>query len=73
MEKDMSAYAMVIQCGGCVITRRQLENRLRPALHAGIPVTNYGMTLAWCAGIFDRATEPFRKEFVKEISKTVIV
>lgn len=59
MEKDMSGYAMVIQCGGCVITRRQLESRLRPALLSGIPVTNYGMVLAWCAGIFERAVAPF--------------
>lgn len=59
MDKDMSEYAMVIQCGGCVITRKQVDSRLRPAISAGVPVTNYGMTLAWCAGIFERSVAPF--------------
>lgn len=52
-------YAFVIQCGGCMITRRQLLNRLRPAIEAGIPVTNYGMAIAWIHGIYQRAMEPF--------------
>ncbi len=52
-------YAIVIQCGGCVITRRQLQNRLQPAIDAGVPVTNYGMAIAWVQGIFPRAVLPF--------------
>lgn len=52
-------YQMVIQCGGCVITRRQLINRLKPAVAAGIPVTNYGMAIAWMQGIYNRAVAPF--------------
>jgi hypothetical protein len=51
----------VVQCGGCVITRKQLHNRLKPAIDAGIPVTNYGMTIAYTNGIFERAVEPFIK------------
>ncbi|HEY4788083.1 MAG TPA: [FeFe] hydrogenase H-cluster maturation GTPase HydF [Bacteroidales bacterium] len=54
-------YAMVIQCGGCMITRRQITNRLKPAVDAGIPVTNYGMTIAWVHGIYERAVTPFTK------------
>ena len=53
---DIRKYALVIQCGGCMVTRRQLINRLRPFIDAGIPVTNYGMTLAYMNGIFERAT-----------------
>jgi len=52
---------MVIQCGGCVVTRKQLELRLRPAIDAGIPVSNYGMTIAYTKGIFKRAIQPFVK------------
>jgi [FeFe] hydrogenase H-cluster maturation GTPase HydF len=52
-------YAMVIQCGGCMITRKQLINRLKPALDAGIPVTNYGMAIAYLHGIYERAIAPF--------------
>jgi hypothetical protein len=43
-----------------MITRKQLANRLKPAIEKGIPVTNYGMTLAWVNGIFERATRIFR-------------
>lgn len=58
--KQMRDYALAIQCGGCVITPRQLRARLTPALQAGIPVSNYGLALAWCNGIFERATEVFK-------------
>jgi [FeFe] hydrogenase H-cluster maturation GTPase HydF len=52
-------YTMVIQCGGCMITRKQLINRLKPAVDAGIPVTNYGMAIAYMHGIYNRAIAPF--------------
>ena len=56
---EIGDYAMVIQCGGCMITRKQLINRLKPAIDAGIPVTNYGMAIAYVQGIYDRAIAPF--------------
>ena len=59
MPGPVTDYAMVIQCGGCMITRKQLHNRLKPALDAGIPVTNYGMAIAWVHGIYHRAIAPF--------------
>ncbi|MDY0342043.1 MAG: [FeFe] hydrogenase H-cluster maturation GTPase HydF [Lentimicrobium sp.] len=59
LPRDIHDYAMVIQCGGCVITRKQIINRLKPAVDAGIPVTNYGMAIAWIHGIYDRAVAPF--------------
>jgi [FeFe] hydrogenase H-cluster maturation GTPase HydF len=55
-------YAMVIQCGGCMITRKQLINRLKPAVEAGIPVTNYGMAIAFAHGIYNRAVAPFIRQ-----------
>lgn len=58
---DITKYAMVIQCGGCMITRRQILNRLRPAVENGIPVSNYGMVIAYLHGIFNRAVKPFEK------------
>ena len=58
---DLKQYALVIQCGGCVITAQQVKARLLPALEAGVPVSNYGLALAWCNGIFDRATMIFRQ------------
>ncbi len=59
IKRSITDYALVIQCGGCMITRRQLHNRLQPAIKAGIPVTNYGMAIAWVHGIYQRAISPF--------------
>jgi [FeFe] hydrogenase H-cluster maturation GTPase HydF len=56
---NLTNYAMVIQCGGCMITRKQIINRLKLAVDSGIPVTNYGMAIAWTHGIYERAVAPF--------------
>lgn len=61
LPRDIKEYALVVQCGGCVVTRKQLINRLRPAIDAGIPVTNYGMAIAYVQGIYERAIAPFIK------------
>ncbi len=61
VEKDFGEYALVVQCGGCMVTRKQLSSRLKPAVDFGVPVTNYGLAIAWMNGIFDRAIEPFNK------------
>jgi [FeFe] hydrogenase H-cluster maturation GTPase HydF len=58
-EQDIKKYALVVQCGGCVVTKKQLQNRIQPAIDAGIPVTNYGMAIAYVNGIFERAIKPF--------------
>ena len=57
--RPIEDYALVIQCGGCMVTHRQLMNRLREPKKHHIPVTNYGMAIAYVHGIFNRATEPF--------------
>jgi [FeFe] hydrogenase H-cluster maturation GTPase HydF len=57
---EMKDYSMVIQCGSCMITRKQLISRLKPAVDAGIPVTNYGLAIAYVHGIYNRAIEPFK-------------
>ena len=57
---DIKTYAIVIQCGGCMFTRKQVLNKLKPAIEQGIPVSNYGMAIAYIHGIFPRATELFR-------------
>ena len=59
LPRPITDYALVIQCGACMITRRQLINRLKPAIDAGVPVTNYGMAIAWVQGIYKRAVAPF--------------
>jgi predicted GTPase len=52
-------YALVIQCGACMITRKQLSSRLKPFIDQGVPVSNYGMAIAWLNGIFHRAVAMF--------------
>ena len=64
LPRPVTDYALLIQCGGCMITRRQLHNRLQPAIKAGIPITNYGMAIAYVHGIYKRAIAPFVKESV---------
>jgi [FeFe] hydrogenase H-cluster maturation GTPase HydF len=68
LKRDITDYALLIQCGGCMITQKQIKNRLKPAIEAGIPVTNYGMAIAWVQGIYHRAIEPFVKH--ESIDKT---
>lgn len=59
LQRPIADYALVIQCGGCVVTPKQLASRLAPAIEAGVPVSNYGMALAYLNGIFHRSMEPF--------------
>jgi [FeFe] hydrogenase H-cluster maturation GTPase HydF len=61
LPRPIEDYALVVQCGGCVITRKQIISRLKPAIDANVPVTNYGMAIAWMHGIFKRAVAPFTK------------
>lgn len=57
--RPANSYQLVIQCGGCMFTRKQLINRLKPYIDAGVPVTNYGMAIAWVHGIYNRGIAPF--------------
>ena len=59
LPRPIADYALLIQCGGCMITRKQIHNRLQSAVKAGVPVTNYGMAIAYVQGIYNRAISPF--------------
>jgi [FeFe] hydrogenase H-cluster maturation GTPase HydF len=59
--RPITDYSLVVQCGGCMITGKQLHNRLRSAIKAGVAVTNYGMAIAYVQGIYERAIAPFVK------------
>ena len=61
IDRPVTDYALVLQCGGCMITRRQLYSRLLPAIENGIPVTNYGMAISYMKGIYERAMRPLLK------------
>ena len=55
---DLAPYRLIIQCGGCVATERLLRTRIKKALLAGVPITNYGIALAALTGILDRVVIP---------------
>lgn len=57
--ENIRQYAMAIQCGGCMATRKQLINRTNMAVENGIPISNYGMAIAYMNGIFERVTSVF--------------
>lgn len=62
LPENLSQYKLAVQCGGCMVTRTQILRRLEKLRSAGVPVSNYGMTIAFCHGIFNRATELFRRK-----------
>ena len=49
--EDLSKYALVIQCGGCMLTRRAVQARIARCQAAGVPIANYGIAIAACHGI----------------------
>ena len=56
---DLTPYALVIHCGNCTGNRREMLSRIHRCREAGVPITNYGLTIAYSLGIFDRALKPF--------------
>ena len=56
---DLSPYKLVIHCGACVANRRAMLSRILKCRQAGVPITNYGLAIAYSLGIFERALEPF--------------
>jgi [FeFe] hydrogenase H-cluster maturation GTPase HydF len=56
---DLSPYGLVVHCGNCTGNRREMLSRIHRSREAGVPLTNYGLTIAYSLGIFARALEPF--------------
>ena len=56
---NLSEYKLIIHCGACMWNRRAMLSRIMKARQAGVPITNYGLTIAYSLGIFERALQPF--------------
>lgn len=56
---DLSAYRMVVHCGGCMLNEREMKYRISCALDQGVPITNYGTLIAYMNGILKRSVEIF--------------
>jgi [FeFe] hydrogenase H-cluster maturation GTPase HydF len=65
---DLSSYKLVIHCGACMWNRREMLSRILRCQQAGVPITYYGLTIAYSLGIFERALTPFPA--AREIFKT---
>ena len=59
---DLAGYSLAVHCGSCNLTRRETLARMRRVAAAGVPITNFGVLLAYSAGILERAVEPFDKK-----------
>ncbi len=55
----LTAYALVLQCGGCMLTEREIRYRMKCAEDQGVPFTNYGITIAAMQGILKRSIGMF--------------
>jgi hypothetical protein len=56
---DLSQYKLVVHCGACMWNRREVLSRVLRCQQAGMPITNYGLAIAYSLGIFQRALGPF--------------
>jgi [FeFe] hydrogenase H-cluster maturation GTPase HydF len=56
---DLSDYALIVHCGGCMLNEREMKYRLARAADAGVPMTNYGVLIAHVHGILARSLAPF--------------
>lgn len=60
--KDVSQYDLIIHCGACMLTRREVLRRIECAVVQGTPIVNYGVLIAALHGILERAISPFLSE-----------
>lgn len=56
--KDLSGYDLIIQCGACMFNRKYVMSRIGHAREQGVPMTNYGVTIAHLTGILDKISMP---------------
>ena len=57
--EDLERYRLIIHCGGCMLTRREMLSRIQQAKEAGVPVTNYGLAISMTQGVIRRVLGPF--------------
>lgn len=57
--ENLQQYSLIVHCGGCMLNRRETLSRIAQARHAGVPITNYGMCIAYVQGVIKRVLAPF--------------
>lgn len=56
--QELSSYALIIHCGGCMINNKAMLFRLAAAKKAGVPITNYGVCISYLKGVLERTSKP---------------
>lgn len=59
--EDLAKYKLVIHCGACMITRTDMQSRIKQAEITGVPIVNYGLIISYMHGVIPRVLEPFSK------------
>ena len=59
---DLEKYKLVTHCGGCMLNRKAMLNRLARVAAAKVPVTNYGICISYCTNVLDQVLTPFKLE-----------
>lgn len=63
--EDLKEYKLIIHCGGCMITRREMLSRMLKAKEQGVAFTNYGVAIAMLLGVLERVLSPFPLNLVR--------
>lgn len=69
--ENLDEYKLIIHCGGCTLTRKMMQTRIKQARYMGVPIVNYGVAISYMHGAIPRALEPFPEAINewKKISK----
>ena len=57
--ENLDGISLIIHCGGCMLNEREIQYRMKSAVAAGVPFTNYGVAIAYMQGILKRSLEIF--------------
>lgn len=60
---NLEEFGLVVHCGGCTLNRKEMLGRIEQAERRGVPITNYGVLIAWVKNVFPRALSPFPELF----------
>jgi [FeFe] hydrogenase H-cluster maturation GTPase HydF len=69
--ENLNEYKLIIHCGGCTLTRKMMQTRIKQAKYSGVPIVNYGVAISYMQGALPRALEPFPEAILEwqKISK----
>ncbi len=62
--ENIEEFDLIIHCGACMLTRREVLNRVNAATYKGVPIVNYGILIAALHGILERTVSPFEEELI---------